>query len=162
MKEYLRHGFQASICLSVISGPPPPNRSTDSSSRFMLQQLDHLFVYYPNTCEKIRLNFPLCFWSCLPPFFFCGPTEMLVPPQAASVSVRRLLDTAIPTCIVHMPRACASSSPYTTEYLLWPCLFCSLGSFEAPVPNTHKAQVGIHKKHLTLPPPVSPTAIIFT
>lgn len=118
----------------------------------MFQQLDHLSVYYLNTCKKICLNFPLCFWSGLIPVFPRGPTETLVRPQAASVSVRRLLGVAIPPCIVPMPRACASSHPYSTEYLSWPCLFFSLHSFEAPVPNTHRAQVGIHKKHLTLLP----------
>lgn len=148
----------------MISEPPPlppPNHLRDSNPWFVLQQLDHLFVYYLNTCKEICLNFPLCFWSCLPPFVFCVPTEMLVTPQAACVSVRRLLDTAIPTCIVHMPRACASSSPYSAEYLLWPCLFYSLRSFEAPVPSTHKAQVEIYKKHRTLLPP-SLRAMIFT
>lgn len=128
-----------------LSPPPPPLPKR-------LQQLDHLSVYYLNTCKKICLNFPLCFWSGLPPVFFYGPTESLVWPQAASVSVRRLLGAAIPPCIVPMPRVCASSHSFSTECLSWPCLFFSLRSVEALVPNTHRAQVGIHKKHLFLLP----------
>lgn len=105
-----------------------------------------------NTCKKICLNFPLCFWSDLPPIFHCGSTETLVQPQAASVD-RRLLAAAIPPCIVPIPRACASSHPYSTEYLSWPFLFYSLHSFDAPLPSTHRAQAEIHKKkHLTLLP----------
>lgn len=126
-----------------------PSSSTGFCSK-MLQQLHHLSVYYLNTCKKICPNFPLCFWSDLSPVSPHSPTEMLVRPQTASVSFRRLLGAAIPPCIVSMPRACASSHPYSTTYLSWPCLFFSLRSFEAPVPNTHRTQVAIHKKHLTL------------
>lgn len=41
-----------------------------------LWQLDHLSFYYLNTCKKICLNFPLCFWSGLLPVFPCSPTEL--------------------------------------------------------------------------------------
>lgn len=42
----------------------------------MLWQLDHLSFYYLDTCKKICLNFPLCFWSGLRPVFLCSPTEL--------------------------------------------------------------------------------------
>lgn len=89
------------------------------------QQLDHLSIHYLNTCKKICLNFPLCFWSALPPIILCGLTEMLVWPQAASPCVCWLLGAVNPPCIVPLPRVFASSHLFSTECLLWPCLFLS-------------------------------------
>ncbi|KAF3691607.1 hypothetical protein EXN66_Car007282 [Channa argus] len=52
---------------------------------------------------------------------------MLVRPQAASVD-RRLLATAIPPCIVPIPRACASSHPYAPNTCCDPSFYflCTL------------------------------------
>lgn len=120
------------LCDLWSSNPIPSQPLPHPSLRQTLQQLDHLSVHYLNTCKKICLNFPLCFWSALPPVFLCGPTETLVRPQAASVSVRRLLGAAIPPCILPVPRVCASSHPFSTEYLSWPCLFFSFALFWGP------------------------------
>lgn len=48
-----------------------PISSASSTSNYvlsnMLRQLDQLSVYCLNTCKKICLNFPLCFWSTFLP-----------------------------------------------------------------------------------------------
>lgn len=122
----------AATLWSLNLQPNPSEPNPHSILPQMLQQLDHLYNHYLNTCKKICLNFPHCFWSGLPPVFLCGPTDMLVLPQAASISVRRLPAAAIPPCIVPMPRICASSHPFSAEYLSWPCLFFSFVLFWGP------------------------------
>lgn len=53
----------------------------------MFQQSDHLSLYYLNTCKKICLNFPLCFWSGLPPFYSVAPMRRWSSPKQQLLSL---------------------------------------------------------------------------
>lgn len=153
------HFIQICVCLCNLNlvslvylycnPPESPRLPPHSILPETVRQLDHLFVFYLNTCKKICLNFPLCFWSGLPPIFLCGPTETLLWPQAASLCFYRLLGASIPPCIVPMPRVLASSHPFSAECLLWPCLLFSFGPFEACVPNTQGSSRDAQKPSLS-------------
>ena len=151
MNHFLYSGLHLStVCLcnsnhaplwSLNLHPKPSEPLPHMTSPETLRQLDHLSRYYLDTCKKICLNFPLCFWSALPPIFPLGPTEMLVWPRAASRHVWRLPGATVPPCIVPKPRLCASSHPYNTKCLLWPRLFFSSALFgtHCCAKHTHRA-----------------------
>lgn len=127
----------------------------------MLWQLDHLSFYYLNTCKKICLNFPLCFWSGLLPIFLCSPTELhfgakwFLSVSGASWMCRPTMHCALARGFVPV------HTPFNREYLLWPLLSLLSRCVEAPyAKHTDRAQTGMCKRtFLSL---FSPGVIIFT
>lgn len=116
-----------------------------------LWQLDHLSFYYLNTCKKICLNFPLCFWSGLLPVFPCSPTELHFDAKWF-LSVSGASWMRRPTMHCALARGLCQFTPLLTANTCCdPSFLFILAVWRPPMPNT---QTGLKrwcaKEHFSL------------
>lgn len=104
-----------------------------------LWQLDHLSLYYLDTCKEICLNFPLCFWSGLRPVFLCSPTELHFSAKPF-LSVSGASWMRRPTMHCARARGLCQLTPLLTPNTCCDPLLSlfSLALRRPPVPNTHR------------------------
>lgn len=76
---------------------------------------------------------------------FMGPTGRV---PSSLCLYHGAVGTATPPCIVHMPRVAASSHQWP-QIVVMTLAFLFFMLFWGPSQNTHRAQVGKHKKHLS-------------